>query len=125
MKLAIIDDDSAVLMLLELCLQSAGHQVHSICVREHQTAEGILEQLQNRQIDAVLLDFRLPDIAVFELKKAVCQKMHLEPSKVIFLTASPENIPEPHPCIAKPFSPLTIAAQICAMLEHDHNKDNG
>ena len=124
MKIAVIDDDSAIMMLLELSLQSAGHEICPILAKADGGSDMILDQLLCFQPEAVLLDFNLPNIHPFELKDSVCQALSLGPQKVIFLTASPERVSDEHPCIAKPFSPLHIADQVYAMVNQAHTKDN-
>ena len=124
MKIVVIDDDSAIMMLLELSLQSAGHEICSILVNESSSVDTILSELVRIEPDVILLDLNLPNIPTFEFKASVCRTLSLGPQKVIFLTASPERVPDEHPCIAKPFSPLHIATQLYAMVKQEQIKDN-
>ena len=115
LNLVAIDDDPAILMLLEMALNAGGHEVISVLVNA-QTPNDLIEELNGHQIDGIILDYRLPKIDAIELKKQLCKALKLHRNSVIFLTASPESLTSEHPYIAKPFSPLQISDLVCDML---------
>ena len=115
MKIAVIDDDSAIIMLLDLALTADGHEVVSVLVKD-QTVSALIDGLRNHHPSAVILDYLLPNIDAIDLKNKLCTALQLNPKCVIFLTASPEALSDDHPCIAKPFAPLQISALVCDML---------
>ncbi len=99
-------------MLLTVVLTAEGHEVTVF----NSTKEINSVLPESVEFDGVILDFLLPDTDSIALKTEICNKYHLKPEQVIFLTAAPERIDEPHIRISKPFSPMTITAEICDIL---------
>ena len=123
MKLVAIDDDPAILMLLEMALKADGHEMITVLVKD-QTVNELVGSLDEQQPDGILLDYRLPNIDSMVLKRQLYQALKLHPSTIIFLTASPESLSSEHPCIAKPFSPLQISALVYDMVSKCANRTN-
>ena len=120
-KLVAIDDDPAILMLLEMALKADGHEVMTVLVKD-QTVNELVGSLGEQQPDGIILDYRLPNIDSMVLKRQLYQALKLHPSTIIFLTASPESLSSEHPCIAKPFSPLQISALVYDMVSKCANR---
>ena len=112
MNLLIIDDDPSITTLLTVVLTAEGHEVTVFI----STGEINAVLPDSVEFDGVILDFLLPDTDSIALKSEICKKYSLKPEQIIFLTAAPERLEEHHVRISKPFSPLTITAEICDIL---------
>ena len=123
MKLVVIDDDPAILMLLEMALKADGLEVLTVLVKD-QAVNELVESLSDHQPDGIILDYRLPNIDAIVLKRELCLALKMRSNSVIFLTASPEKLSTEHPCIAKPFSPIQISALVCDMVSSSANRTN-
>ena len=111
----IVDDETAIADLVEVCLQNEGFTVHKFY-----NACDALACVESRPLDLAILDVMLPDMDGF----ALCQKIrqnHLFP--IIMLTARVEDMDKimgltlgADDYITKPFSPKELIARIKAVL---------
>lgn len=120
MKLLIVDDDPAILLIASRFLQQAG-----FVVLQAGDGAAALELARREKPDALILDCVMPDLD----GPALLQRMRAEIAEtsavpVIFLTAdvSPENVEKLRALgakgvIAKPFKPAGLAAEIKRNLE--------
>ena len=103
----IVDDETAIADLVEVCLQNEGFTVHKFY-----NACDALACVESRPLDLAILDVMLPDMDGF----ALCQKIrqnHLFP--IIMLTARVEDMDKimgltlgADDYITKPFNPLEL-----------------
>lgn len=121
----IVDDETAIADLVEVCLQNEGFTVHKFY-----NACDALACVESRPLDLAILDVMLPDMDGF----ALCQKIrqnHLFP--IIMLTARVEDMDKimgltlgADDYITKPFSPREVLARVKAVLRRMHElKDSG
>ena len=85
MRIYLIDDHQLFRDGMSALLESKG--IPTICANDPQTAlEELEEQIKNQQIDAILLDLRMPNISGLETLKIIKKKKIVIP--VIMLTTS-------------------------------------
>ena len=111
----IVDDETAIADLVEVCLQNEGFTVHKVY-----NACDALACVESRPLDLAILDVMLPDMDGF----ALCQKIrqnHLFP--IIMLTARVEDMDKimgltlgADDYITKPFNPLELIARVKTQL---------
>ena len=111
----IVDDETAIADLVEVCLQNEGFTVHKFY-----NACDALACVERRPLDLAILDVMLPDMDGF----ALCQKIrqnHLFP--IIMLTARVEDMDKimgltlgADDYITKPFNPLEVVARVKTQL---------
>ena len=111
----IVDDETAIADLVEVCLQNEGFTVHKFY-----NACDALACVESRPLDLAILDVMLPDMDGF----ALCQKIrqnHLFP--IIMLTARVEDMDKimgltlgADDYITKPFNPLELIARVKTQL---------
>lgn len=113
-KLAIIDDDSEILQLLEQYLTKNGFEVHS-----YSDGETFLEE-DNSQFSLLVLDIGLPGIDGLE----VCRRLRQDSTiPIIMLTAASDDFDRilglelgADDYVSKPFNPRELLARIKALL---------
>lgn len=111
----IVDDETAIADLVEVCLKNEGYTVHKFY-----NATNALNCLNHCAPDLAILDVMLPDMDGF----ALCQKIrerHLFP--IIMLTARVEDMDKimgltlgADDYITKPFNPLELIARVKTQL---------
>ncbi|MHA5218635.1 VanR-ABDEGLN family response regulator transcription factor [Dysosmobacter sp. Phy] len=111
----VVDDETAIADLVELCLSNEGYTVHKFY-----TAADALACVRRTRLDLAILDVMLPDMDGFTL----CQKIreeHLFP--IVMLTARVEDMDKimgltlgADDYITKPFNPLELVARVKTQL---------
>ena len=119
MRLLCVDDESDIRTILELAL-SLDASFHVEIVAD---GAALLERAASGAYDAFLLDGMMPGLDGYE----TCRRLKSDPATagvpVVFLTAKsrPDDVARAHAlgaaaCLAKPFDPLTLAAELRAAL---------
>lgn len=121
-----IDDEIHILELLRYNLESAGYNV----IQAESGEEG-LDIIENRNIDAVLLDLMLPVIDGLEVLRRIRTNPETKKIPVIMLTAKGEEFDKvlglemgADDYIAKPFSIRELQARLKAVLRRVDDKDD-
>ena len=121
-----IDDEIHILELLRYNLESAGYNV----IQAESGEEG-LDIIENRNIDAVLLDLMLPVIDGLEVLRRIRTNPETKKIPVIMLTAKSEEFDKvlglemgADDYIAKPFSIRELQARLKAVLRRVDDKDD-
>ena len=111
----IVDDETAIADLVEVCLQNEGFTVHKFY-----NACDALACVESRPLDLAILDVMLPDMNGFQLCRKIREK-HQYP--VIMLTAKGEETDKitgltlgADDYITKPFNPLELIARVKTQL---------
>jgi len=123
-KLLIVDDEEAILQLLEYNLQKEGYQVEMA-----RTGEEALEMAGKSRPDLMVLDLMLPGIDGLE----VCREMKADRTTagipIIMLTAKTEDSDivaglelGAEDYVTKPFSPSVLVARVRACLRRLREK---
>ncbi len=79
-RILVVDDEADTRGLIELTLQTAGHEVRSAS----NGAEG-LQRLEEARFDLILLDVMMPDVSGFDVMRQLRSRPETPP--VVFLTA--------------------------------------
>ncbi|KOP70953.1 response regulator transcription factor [Cytobacillus solani] len=115
-NILIVDDEKAIVKMLELMLKKEGFQ-HIYTAHSGSEALEIVEKIN---IDIIILDVMLPDCSGFELCPKIREKTN---AYIIFLTAKVSDLDVltgfatgGDDYVTKPFNPLEIAARIKAYL---------
>lgn len=113
-----VEDDSDILRLVRLQLESAGFAVHGFA-----SGEGVLAQAQRERPSLFLLDIMIPGGDGLELCKRIRQTPSLAMTPLIFLTAKAGEADRvvgleigADDYITKPFSPRELVARVKAVL---------
>lgn len=131
-SILIVDDEKAILEMLELMLKKEGFQ-H---VYTASTAKEALDSIEKYKLDIIILDVMLPDGNGFDLSPKIRERTG---AYIIFLTARVSDLDVltgfatgGDDYVTKPFNPLEVAARIKAYLRrksykpkqeiHDHSK---
>lgn len=123
-----IDDEIHILELIRYNLENAGYNV-----LQAESGEEGLEILENKEIDAVLLDLMLPGIDGLEVLRRIRTNPTKRKTPVIMLTAKGEEFDKvlglemgADDYIAKPFSVREMQARLKAVLRRieEHGSDN-
>ena len=111
----VVDDETAIADLVEICLKNEGYTVHKFY-----TGREALSCVESTHLDLAILDVMLPDVDGFTL----CQKIrehHLFP--ILMLTAKVEDMDKimgltlgADDYITKPFNPLEVIARVKSQL---------
>ena len=111
----VVDDETAIADLVEVCLKNEGFAVHKC-----NNAADALVCVRRQRLDLAILDVMLPDMDGFQL----CQKIreeHLFP--ILMLTAKVEDMDKitgltlgADDYITKPFNPLELVARVKTQL---------
>ncbi len=118
-SLLFIEDDDGIRLALRLALEDEGYHVH-----EAGTGRAGLDLFRTHPVDLVLLDLRLPDMAGFDVCRAL-RAVSIVP--IIIITAQTDT----HDMVAgleagaddyvtKPVVPKELAARIRALLRRVH-----
>ena len=117
MKIVVVDDDPALIQLVELVLKNAGHEVI--------TSPGgvaVLSEIKRDKTDLVITDLMMAEMDGLELCRAVTQEASLN-TKVIMITARTDEMWETRAkeagaigLIVKPFDPMKFASQVDEIL---------
>jgi DNA-binding NtrC family response regulator len=113
----VVDDEPSICRALAVALRRAGYETLTA-----QSGDGALAQLKSGQVDALLLDFRIPDLrgdALFEL--AASMQPHLR-RRTLFMTGDiterAQQLIEACGCpfVRKPFDLADVIGAIAALL---------
>lgn len=111
----IVDDEKEITNLLEIYLKNEGFHV-----LKFYDSDGVLDCIQNNNIDLAILDIMLPGINGFELCQQIRQQWYFP---IIMLTAKIEDIDKitgltmgADDYITKPFNPLEVIARVKGQL---------
>ncbi len=111
----IVDDEPAIRDNIRFALESEGLDTLQLA-----TGGDVLDMLERRGVDLVVLDVGLPDISGFDLLKEI-RKLHRTP--VIMLTARNAELDRvlgleigADDYVVKPFSPRELSARVKAVL---------
>lgn len=92
LKILLVDDSEVACKAMTKLLETAGHQV-----RMAFNGQAALQTAQDFSADAVILDFRLPDIGGYELLHQLKSFKTLEKAKFLALSGfAREEIQDPH-----------------------------
>lgn len=115
-NILLIDDEKAIVKMLELMLKKEGFQ-HIYTAHSGHQALAIIEKIN---IDIIILDVMLPDCSGFELSPKIRERTN---AYILFLTAKVSDLDVltgfatgGDDYVTKPFNPLEIAARIKAYL---------
>ncbi|MES0372287.1 MAG: response regulator [Mariprofundaceae bacterium] len=120
MKVLLVDDDPLTHEIISLFIDHYG-QEHNIDVSVkalHDPVQGLLELSDNQsEYDIILLDVRLPKLSGDEIYKSIAIKAPKLLSRIIFITASPNELhsklPDRDLCVlGKPFRYQMLEFQI-------------
>ncbi len=121
-RVLVVDDDKNICELLQIYLQNAGFETDA-CY----SAKTALDQYDSQAYDLVLLDIMLPDVAGFDLCRAMKQKKDIP---IIMLTARDMLVDkiQGFSCgaddyIVKPFEPAEVIVRIHARLKKPKPQD--
>lgn len=111
----LVDDEEAILEILEMNLEREGFKV-----LKADSGQAALQQVRNGNPDLIMLDVGLPDMSGFE----VCQKLRqATQAPIIMVTARGQDEDKIHGLetgaddyIVKPFNPKELVARVKAML---------
>jgi CheY-like chemotaxis protein len=92
-----VDDDRFARAMIEASLDDAGYYVEAVG-----SAHTALAAAAEQQFDCYLIDLGLPEMDGLELAETLVQRVHEAP--VVFVTGSPELVPEGSAVVAKPFT---------------------
>ena len=113
-----VDDEIHILELLQYNLEAAGYHVV-----QAESGEAALSILEEKNVDAVLLDLMLPHIDGLEVLRRIRSDSRLKKMPVIMLTAKNEEFDKvlglemgADDYIAKPFSVREVQARLKALL---------
>ncbi len=118
----IVDDEKAIVSMLEMMLKKEGFQ-H---VHKAYTGQEAIHILKEHKIEVVILDVMLPDGSGFDF----CPKIReLTDAYILFLTAKVSDLDVltgfatgGDDYVTKPFNPLEVAARIKAYLRRKSTK---
>ena len=118
-KILVIDNEEYIQEVTKICLQTtAKWQV----ITASSGNEGI-QKAETDKPDAILLDVMMPEMDGITTFKYLQENSATKQIPVILLTAKVQNADRSHyrdlgikAAIAKPFSPLTLAQEICQVL---------
>ncbi len=117
MKVLIVEDDRAVMMLTSAYIRSFGHEIETAV-----SGEEALEKFDPNHIDMVLMDYMLPGINGFETTMRLREIYEDEWFPIIFLTSAHEDEHLSQGLAAggddylyKPVTPVVLEAKLKAM----------
>jgi len=119
-RILIVDDDPDILRTLTRGLERRHY--HVVCAAQADSAYTILE---NQQVDVVVLDLLMPQIAGEALALAITSKWPRMLGRIILMSGDPTRGEQlklkgaPFPFLAKPFS----FDQLCRMIETIEHKN--
>ena len=95
MKVLLVDDDSITHEIISAFFQRYGqeHDTYVDIKALYDPVQGLLELASSgSQYEIILLDVRLPKLTGDEIYKSIAKKMPSLLGKVVFITASPEQL---------------------------------
>jgi DNA-binding response OmpR family regulator len=114
-KILVVDDEPDICTVVEFALSDAGYEVHT-----HGRGDGVVEIVQDRKIDLVVLDLGLPGIDGLTLTRTLKERMDIgviivsgrgeTTEKVIGLEIGADDY------MAKPFEPRELLARVRSVL---------
>ena len=111
----VVDDETAIADLVEICLKNEGYTVHKFY-----NGTEALACVRRRHLDLAILDVMLPDVDGFTLCQRIREE-HLFP--ILMLTAKVEDMDKimgltlgADDYITKPFNPLELVARVKTQL---------
>lgn len=117
MRVMIVEDDRAVLMLTSAYVRSFGHEVESA-----ESGEQAIEQFDPNHIDLILMDYMLPGIDGVQTTSRLREIYHDEWFPILFLTSASddENLSRGLAAggddyLTKPVSAVVLEAKLKAM----------
>ena len=120
----IVDDETAIADLVEVCLQNEGFTVHKFY-----NACDALACVESRPLDLAILDVMLPDLDGFTLCKEIRTQYYFP---ILMLTAKVEDMDKitgltlgADDYITKPFNPLELVARVKTQLRRCTRYNNG
>ena len=126
-KVAVIEDDQDLSLLLEYNLSRAGYEVQRLGA-----LSGALERLEAARPDLILLDVMLPDGDGFDFCRQLRAHRGLRETPILFLTARSEEVDRVvglelggDDYITKPFSPRELLARVKAHLRRTQRATSG
>jgi DNA-binding response OmpR family regulator len=113
-RLAVVDDDPVVAMLLRLAMEAEGH-----VVRTFERAETLLQALRDETFELIVLDLHLDGMSGLEALRAVRERGLAPDARIVMLTGSEDDadIVRAHRAgangyLAKPFEPRRLMEQL-------------
>src|SRR5712691_2687382 len=111
----VVEDEAHVRELVSYTLQGAGYRVRAVV-----DGESALREMRRSPPDLVVLDIRLPGIDGWEVCRRIRQQSNL-PILIITALAEDESLVRglrlgADDYVAKPFSPMVLAARVQALL---------
>jgi len=86
-KILIADDEPNIIVPLQFLMEQNGYDVH-VAV----SGEQVMELIENRKPDLVLLDIMLPDMDGFEVCQIIRERPEYQHIKIIFITAMGRDV---------------------------------
>ena len=112
----VVDDETAIADLVEVCLKNEGYTVHKFY-----SGTDALDCVRRQHLDLAILDVMLPDVDGFTLCQRIREAGHLFP--ILMLTARVEDMDKimgltlgADDYITKPFNPLELVARVKTQL---------
>lgn len=126
-KILVVDDEASVRELAGACIRHALGEGYEVLYATN--AAEALEAAVQHHPDLVLLDIVMPEVDGFE----VCRQLKAAPATgdipIVFLTAKGEDASVDvglalgaESYVIKPFSAITLAAQISEILDHSEDR---
>ncbi len=123
LRFHIVDDDPAVVAMVEQLLRAAGHQLTASTESRTAVADSV-----ERRPDCVLLDIMMPEIDGLELCRRLRQDESLQSTKIIMVTAKAFKFDERRALevgadgyILKPIRPGTFVSQLERIVSNELN----
>ena len=115
-EILVVDDETAIADLVEVCLKNEGYTVHKFY-----NGGDALQCVRQQRLDLAILDVMLPDLDGFTLCQRIREAGHLFP--ILMLTARVEDMDKimgltlgADDYITKPFNPLELVARVKTQL---------
>lgn len=132
MKVLLVDDDPLTHEVISLFLHRYGqeHDINVTLKALHDPVQGLLELSGNRgKYDIILLDVRLPKLSGDEIYRSIAVKAPELLDRIIFITASPNDlhskIPDKDLCVlGKPFRYQIFEFQISSIYQQNASEQH-
>jgi CheY-like chemotaxis protein len=111
-RILLVDDDKAILKIVQITLGSKGREVLNVS-----SGEAALELLRSTQVDLIVLDFQLPGMSGVDVARTLQKKPATAAIPIIMLTGSAkQNLPatdlDVFAYFKKPFSPRELLKKV-------------
>jgi PAS domain S-box-containing protein len=117
-RILVVDDETVIRQFVSQILTEEGHEVEAV-----DSAEGALEEVNNRDYRAIILDIKMPGMSGIELYQQFQQISPLLADKVVFMTGDTMGTATMSflsktkaPYIIKPFDAVQLKAEINRVL---------